>query len=59
LSSSPVLSLSREEGEFILDTDVLNIGISAVLSQKQKGKEKVIAYYSHVLNKAEKNYCVT
>jgi len=59
LSSSPVLSFPREEGEFILDTDASNIGIGAVLSQKQEGKEKVIAYYSRVLNKPERNYCVT
>jgi len=57
LSSSPVLSFPREEGEFILDAS--NIGIGAVLSQKQEGKEKVIAYYSRVLNKPKRNYCVT
>jgi len=59
LSSSPILSFPREEGEFILDTDASNIGIGAVLSQKQEGKEKVIAYYSRILNKSERNYCVT
>jgi len=59
LSSSPVLSFPKEEEEFILDTDASNIGIGAVLSQRQEGKEKVIAYYSRVLNKPEKNYCVT
>lgn len=59
LSSSPVFSFLEEEGELILDTDVSNVGINAVLSQKQKGIEKVIAYYSRMLNKTEKNYCVT
>jgi len=59
LSSSPVLSFPREEGEFILDTDASRIGIGAVLSQKQDGKEKVIGYFSRVLSKAERNYCVT
>jgi len=59
LSSSPVLSFPKEEGEFILDTDASNNGIGAVLSQRQEGKEKVIAYYSRVLNKPERNYCVT
>jgi len=54
-----VLSFLREEGEFILDTDASNIGIGAVLSQKQEGKEKVIAYYSRILSKSERNYCVT
>jgi len=59
LSSSPILSFPKEEGEFILDTDASCIGIGAVLSQKQEGKERVIAYYSRILNKPERNYCVT
>jgi len=59
LSSSPILSFPREEGEFILDTDASCIGIGAVLSQRQEGKERVIAYYSRILNKPERNYCVT
>ncbi|XP_072750563.1 uncharacterized protein [Anoplolepis gracilipes] len=42
LSSSPILSFPKEDGEFILDTDASNIGIGAVLSQKQDGSEKVI-----------------
>jgi len=41
-----------------LDTDASNHGIGAVLSQVQEGKEKVIAYYSKVFSKTERNYCV-
>ena len=59
LSSSPILSFPKGEGEFILDTDASNIGIGAVLSQRQFGNERVIAYFSKVLSKAERNYCVT
>lgn len=33
--------------------------ISTVFSQKQNKGEKVIAYFSRVLSKAEKNYCTT
>jgi len=46
-----------ERRKFILDTDTSSHG--AVLSQEREETEKVIAYFSHVLNKAEKNYCVT
>jgi len=58
LSSSPVLFFPQGKEEFILDIDASNIGISAVLSQRQFGKEKVI-YFSKVFSKAERNYCMT
>jgi len=59
LISSPILIFPKENGQFILDTDASNHGIGAVLSQVQEGKEKVIAYYSKVFSKTERNYCVT
>jgi len=30
-----------------------------VLSQEQEGTEKIIAYFIHVLSKAERNNCIT
>jgi len=48
---SPILSYPDSQGRFILDTDASNHRIGAVLSQKQGGTEKVIAYFSRVLNK--------
>ena len=58
LTSSPILSFPSEKGEFILDTDASNHGIGAVLSQVQDKRETVIAYFSRILNKAKRNYCV-
>jgi len=49
----------KKEGAFVLDTDASNTGIGAVLSQTQGGEEKVIAYFSRSLTKAERRYCVT
>lgn len=59
LSSAPMLSFPKEEGEFILDTDASNISVGSVVSKRQGGKEKVIAYFTYVLNKAERHSCVT
>ena len=39
--------------------DASNVGIGAVLSQVHQGNERVIAYYSLVLSKQERNYCTT
>ena len=47
------------EEQFILDTDASNSGIGAVLSQLQNGQERVIAYFSRSLNRAEHQYCVS
>ena len=57
LVSAPILTYPNIEQDFILDTDTSGVGIGAILSQKQDGQEKVIAYFSKVLS--ERNYCIT
>ena len=42
----------------MLDTDASGYGIGGVLSQVIDGTERVIGYYSRVLSKYERNYCV-
>ena len=59
LSSAPILGYPMAEGQYILDTDASNFAIGGVLSQVQDGEERVIAYGSKSLKKAERNYCVT
>jgi len=59
LTEPPILALPTDDDLFILDTDASNESIGAVLSQRQSGDERVIAYASRILNRNEKNYCVT
>jgi hypothetical protein len=59
LSTTPVLSAVRHDGDFVLDTDASDTGLGVVLSQLQDGQERVIAYASCGLSKRERQYCVT
>ena len=49
----------NDAGDFILDVDASDVGIGGILHQMQEGRERVIAYASRALNKAETNYCIT
>ena len=59
LCSSPIIAYPESSATFILDTDASNVGIGAVLSQIINGEERVIAYGSRILTKAERQYCIT
>ena len=59
LTTPPVLAMPTDEGEFTLDTDASERAIGAVLSQRQHGEERVIAYASRSLDRREQNYCIT
>ena len=59
LVSAPIMAYPESSSTFILDTDASGSGIGAVLSQIIEGEERVIAYGSRILTKAERAYCVT
>ena len=60
LVSSDVMGYPlNNAGQFFLDVDASDVGIGGILHQVQDGREKVIAYASRALNKAEPNYCIT
>ena len=57
---APILQYPNFDELFLLHTDASEYGLEAVLSQKDKeGNEKVIAYASRSMNKAELNYSIT
>jgi hypothetical protein len=56
LTSQPILQYPYFTKEFILTTNASNLGLGAVLSQGDIGKDLPIAYASRNLNSAERNY---
>ena len=54
LTSCPILGYPDFSLPFIIETDASKEGLGAVLSQRQEGKIKVIAYASRGLRPAEK-----
>jgi hypothetical protein len=60
LTSEPVMvTFPNYSHDFVLETDASEMAIGAVLNQVIDGEKKVIAYYSQVLDKHQRNYSIT
>ena len=59
LLKEPVVAYLDFSVPFRLYTDASNIGLGAILAQKQEGKERIICCASRTLNKSEQNYSAT
>lgn len=56
MTTAPILAYADYSQPFILQIDASGTGLGAVLSQLQKGKERIIAYASRGLSSCEKRY---
>ena len=59
LLKDPVVAYPDFSVPFRLYTDASNIGLRAILAQKQEGRERIICCASRTLNKSEQNYSAT
>jgi len=60
LASPPILGTPNvDKGQFTVTCDASLTGLGAVLTQEQDGHEVTIAYWSKLLNQAQRNYCAT
>ena len=59
LTSSPVLALPRDDGDYIVDSDASDAAVGAVLSQVQDGEERPVVYFIRLYSRTDVNYCTT
>lgn len=56
LMVTPILKISKISETFVLQNDVLDVGVGAVLLQYEDGVKKPVTYASKKLSKSQVNY---
>ena len=59
MTSQPILAYPDFSKPFILQTDASDVGVGAVLSQMQNGREHPISYASETLDQTKRSYSAT
>jgi len=59
LAEAVTLAYPQPDQTFILDTDASDVAVGAILSTTVDGVERPIAFFSRVMNSAQRSYCAT
>jgi len=59
LAWTVTLAYPQPDQTFVLNTDASDVAVGAILSATVDGVERPIAFFSQVMNSAQRNYCLT
>jgi len=59
LAKTVTLAYPQPNQTFVLDTDASDVAVGAILSTMVDGVERPIAFFSRVMNSAQRSYCPT
>jgi len=59
LAETVTLAYPQPDQTFVLDTDASDVAVGAILSTTVDGVERSVAFFSRVMNSAQRNYCPT
>jgi len=59
LAKTGTLAYPQPDQTFVLDTEASNVAVGTILSAMVDGVELPIAFFSRVMNSAQRNYCPT
>ena len=53
-----MLIIPTNDDSFQVESDTLDFAVGAILSQKQKGKQHLVVYFSQSMSQIEHNYAI-